>query len=54
LEFVDQPPSLEAFPELNQEYPQVFEDRHGFQPGLSVLDLLSNQGPMAGEWLRAY
>lgn len=53
LEFVNQPVSLEAFEELNEKYPQVFEDRHGFQSGLSVLDLLSNQGPMAGDWLKS-
>ncbi len=32
-------------------YPQVFEDRIGFQPDLSVLDLLFNLGPSAREWL---
>jgi hypothetical protein len=26
-------------------YPQVFEDRFGFQPNLSILDLLSCMGP---------
>lgn len=28
-------------------YPQVFEDRHGFTPGLSILDLLFCMGPEA-------
>ena len=28
-------------------YPQVFEDRIGFQPNLSILDLLFNTGPEA-------
>lgn len=28
-------------------YPQVFEDRIGFQPNLSMLDLLFNEGPNA-------
>ena len=28
-------------------YPQVFADRHGFQPGLSVIDLVCNCGPQA-------
>ncbi len=28
-------------------YSQVFEDRHGFIPNLSILDLLMNEGPAA-------
>jgi len=28
-------------------YPQVFEDRNGFLPDLSILDLLMNEGPAA-------
>ncbi len=28
-------------------YPQVFEDRHGFLPNLSILDILFCQGPQA-------
>jgi hypothetical protein len=28
-------------------YPQVFADRHGFQPRLSILDLVMNTGPDA-------
>ncbi len=28
-------------------YPQVFEDRVGFQPNLSILDLLFCEGPNA-------
>lgn len=28
------------------EYYQVFADRHGFTPNLSILDLLFNEGPM--------
>lgn len=28
-------------------YGQVFEDRHGFLPNLSILDLLMNEGPAA-------
>ncbi len=33
-------------------YPQVFEDRHGFLPNLSVLDLLFCAGPASGNVLR--
>lgn len=36
----------------NKEYTQVFGDRMGFVPGLSILDLLFAEGPRAGQWLR--
>jgi hypothetical protein len=39
-------PTLE-FP----RYPQVFEYKYGFVPGLSILDLLFNVGPEAGNYL---
>lgn len=32
-------------------YFQVFEDRNGFMPNLSIVDLLFNQGPRSGEFL---
>lgn len=32
-------------------YTQVFEDKHGFRPHVSALDLLFNLGPEAGEYL---
>lgn len=35
-------------------YPQLFQDRFGFQSDLSVLDLLFCQGPAAGVYLREY
>ena len=38
-------------PQVQQPWPQVFEDRQGFHPELSVLDLLFNTGPMAAEYL---
>lgn len=34
-------------------YYQVFEDRHGFMPGLSIIDLLFHLGPEAGDYLRS-
>ena len=40
------PPELQVGP-----YPQVFADRHGFQPGLSVIDLVCNCGPEAVGYL---
>lgn len=41
-------PCSELFPVYNQ----VFIEKHGFIPDLSILDLLFNQGPMASEYLR--
>jgi hypothetical protein len=35
-----------------KEYYQVFADRTGFLPGMSILDLLFNEGPYTGGWLR--
>lgn len=41
-------PAAEALPGFNPlPYPQVFEDRNGFLPGLSILDLLFCLGPAA-------
>ena len=36
---------------LTRPYYQVFADRHGFQPNLSILDLLFNMGPEGIFWL---
>ena len=36
----------------NTEYFQVFADKHGFQPNLSIIDLLFNVGPDALEILK--
>ncbi len=38
--------------ELAHRYFQVFENKIGFQPNLSVLDLLFNEGPNAHTWLK--
>jgi hypothetical protein len=43
------PPPVEAVP----AYPQVFADRHGFQPRMSVIDLVCNCGPEAARILRS-
>jgi len=39
--------SNDSFP----EYYQVFRERIGFQPDLSILDLLFSLGPQAKEWI---
>ena len=31
--------------ELNKPYFQVFAEKHGFIPNLSIMDLLFNEGP---------
>ncbi len=41
------PPDLEK----GASYAQVFEQRHGFVPGCSVVDLVMNLGPEARGWL---
>lgn len=43
------PPEVQA----TGPYPQVFADRHGFRPRLSVIDLVCNCGPDARRILRA-
>lgn len=38
---------------LNPHYPQVFEPRHGFLPGLSIMDVIFNLGPETFSYLDA-
>jgi hypothetical protein len=42
------PPEISAAP----SYSQIFADRHGFQPRMSVIDLVMNTGPEARSFLR--
>lgn len=44
--------SLKTIPVCSATYYQVFADRLGFLPGLSILDLLFSEGPQAGAWLK--
>jgi len=45
--------AMEADPDFRiLPYHQVFMDRHGFQPNLSILDLLFNMGPESSGILR--
>lgn len=37
---------------LENPYYQVFEDKFGFQPNLSVIDLLFNEGPQSSGYLQ--
>ena len=43
------PATIEKFP----EYIQVFSDRHGFIPNLSIIDLLFNLGPDTADYLES-
>ncbi|TDS11863.1 WbqC family protein [Sphingobacterium paludis] len=44
-------PKREKFWPEQPAYYQVFEERHGFLPDLSVVDLLFNQGPQSKSFL---
>ena len=37
---------------LDRPYWQVFRERYGFTEGLSIMDLLFNEGPESMDWLR--
>lgn len=45
-------PKVGAVSSNFKAYHQVFEERHGFIPDLSIIDLLFNEGPAAGEYLQ--
>lgn len=38
---------------INEPYTQVFEEKHGFIPNLSILDVLFNEGRQAVSYLKA-
>jgi len=44
-------PKKEAVMQNLRPYYQVFEAKHGFQPNLSIIDLLFNMGPESALWL---
>lgn len=44
-------PKFEIEEKKFKPYTQVFSDKHGFKPNLSILDLLFNKGPQAVEFL---
>lgn len=47
-------PSIEKDRKGFPEYYQLFKERHGFLPNLSILDLLFAEGPYAAHWLTAH
>ncbi len=47
-------PALEKSNSANfPRYYQMFEERIGFQPNLSILDLLCSEGPQTAHWLQS-
>jgi hypothetical protein len=47
-------PGIEREPVIDAPYYQAFNERNGFLPNLSMLDLLFAEGPYAVRWLRAH
>lgn len=45
-------PKRECLFPVTGEYFQVFSDRHGFIPNLSVMDLVFNEGPESGPFIQ--
>lgn len=44
---------LKEVPYTFETYTQVFNNKHGFIPNLSILDLLFNEGPNALNYLES-
>ena len=38
-------------PQNHKAYPQVFDSRHGFEPNLSILDVIFNLGPESVDYI---
>lgn len=54
LRYSFHPKQNKSFPKINFEvipYSQVFSQKHGFLPSLSIIDLLFNTGPSANQYL---
>jgi hypothetical protein len=51
LDFRNHPDLKKGAPIQNKPYFQVFEDRNGFLPNMSIVDLLFNQGPQSKSFL---
>ena len=59
IKTADYQENIEIFSQNNSqnfvpEYTQVFEDRFGFRPQVSILDLLFNQGPLCKEYFESF
>ncbi len=48
------PGNLKFAPGTFPEYYQIFKDRIGFLPNLSILDLMFSEGPMTKNWLETH
>ena len=54
LRFNFKPSLIAGISENAASYQQVFQEKTGFLPNLSLLDLLFAEGPYALKWLNAF